>query len=131
MNKEKQAPWKVGIDNPNFDGTQSVFKAISLSDNAMATSGTYRKFKVDDNGKRYAHIIDAKTGYPSKTNILSVSVLGPNCMTADGFATAFQAMGIEKIDKFLKAHPELKVFIIYENEIGDLMTQAFNGFPES
>ncbi|PNQ75298.1 FAD:protein FMN transferase [Hanstruepera neustonica] len=130
-NLEKDAPWKVGIDNPNFDGSQSVIKAITLTDDAMATSGTYRKFKVDENGNRYAHIIDAKTGYPSKTNILSVSVLAPNCMTADGFATAFQAMGIEKIDEFLKTHPELKVFIIYESDNGDLMTQAFNGFPES
>ena len=97
----------------------------------MATSGTYRKYKVDENGKRFAHIIDAKTGYPSKTNILSVSVLAPNCMIADGYATAFQAMGIEKIQEFLDVHPELKVFFIYENDQGELMTQAFNGFPES
>ncbi len=131
INVEKQAAWKVGIDKPNFDGTQSVMKAITLTESAMATSGTYRKFKVDENGNRYAHIIDAKTGYPTKTNILSVSVLTPNCMTADGFATAFQAMGIEKIEEFLKTHPELQVFIIYESEKGDLMTQSFNGFPES
>jgi thiamine biosynthesis lipoprotein len=130
-NKEKQAPWTVGIDNPNFDGSQSVLKAIKLSDNAMATSGTYRKFKIDETGNRYAHIIDAKTGYPSKTNILSVSVLAPNCMVADGFATAFQAMGIERVEAFLKNHPELKVFVIYENDQGELMTQAFNEFPES
>lgn len=131
MNIEKQALWKVGIDNPNFDGSQSVLKAITLTNDAMATSGTYRKFKVDESGNKYAHIIDAKTGYPSKTNILSVSVLAPNCMTADGFATAFQAMGIEKIEEFLKIHPELKVFIIYESQQGDIITKAFNGFPET
>jgi len=97
----------------------------------MATSGTYRKFQVDENGNRYAHIIDAKTGYPSKSNILSVSVIGKSCMTVDAFATAFQAMGIEKTTSFLKAHPELKVFIIFENDNKELETLNLNGFPEA
>lgn len=51
-----------------------------LEDKAMATSGTYRKFKIDKFGNKYAHIINTKTGYPSKTNILSVSVIADNCM---------------------------------------------------
>ena len=95
INIEKQSSWRVGVDQPRFDGGQSVLKAISLKDQSMATSGTYRKFKIDKNGKRYAHIINTKTGYPSKTNILSVSVIAPNCMLADGYATAFQAMGVK------------------------------------
>jgi thiamine biosynthesis lipoprotein len=130
-NKEKQANWMVGIDKPNFDGSQSVIKAINLEDGAMATSGTYRKFKLDENGNRYAHIIDTKTGYPSKTNVLSVSVIANDCMTADAYATAFQAMGIEKVTELLKTHPELKVFFIFENENKELKTLALNGFPES
>ncbi|MCB0461574.1 MAG: FAD:protein FMN transferase [Flavobacteriaceae bacterium] len=130
-NKEKQSNWMVGIDKPNFDGSQSVIKAINLEDGAMATSGTYRKFKLDENGNRYAHIIDTKTGYPSKTNVLSVSVIANDCMTADAYATAFQAMGIEKVTELLKTHPELKVFFIFENENKELETLALNGFPES
>lgn len=129
MNRVKEAAWSVGIDQPNFDGTQSVLKAIALHDDAMATSGTYRKFKIDENGKRFAHIIDAKTGYPSKSNLLSVSVLAPNCMTADAFATAFQAMGIKKTKAFLKNHPELKAFLVFENEKHELETIALNEFP--
>ncbi|MDX1279154.1 FAD:protein FMN transferase, partial [Oceanihabitans sediminis] len=78
----------------------------------------------------YAHIIDAKTGYPSKTNILGVSVLAPNCMTADAYATAFQAMGMDKIKTFLTNHPELKVFLVFENEKQELETIGLNGFPE-
>lgn len=130
QNVEKNADWTVGIDKPNFDGTQSVLKAIKLNENAMATSGTYRKFKVDENGNRYAHIINTKTGYPSKTNILSVSVLATNCMTADAYATAFQAMGVENVESFLETHQELKVFLVFENEKGDLETKTINGFPE-
>lgn len=130
INIEKQMPWRVGVDLPRFDGLQSVLKAISLSNEAMATSGTYRHFKVDEHGNRYAHIIDTKTGYPSKTNVLSVSVIAKNCMTADAYATAFQAMGIEKVKLFLKEHSQLKVFFIFENDNNELETLALNGFPE-
>ncbi|PTM10990.1 MAG: FAD:protein FMN transferase [Bacteroidetes bacterium] len=130
INREKNASWVVGIDQPNFDGSQSVNRTVNLQDEAMATSGTYRKFKLDENGNRYAHIIDTKTGYPSQTNILSVSVIASDCMTADGYATAFQAMGIENVTHFLQTHPELKVFFIFENEEKEFETLALNGFPE-
>lgn len=126
-----QTDWKIGVERPNFNGKQSILKTISLHNEAMATSGTYRKFKVDNNGNRYAHIINTKTGYPSKTNVLSVSVIANNCTTADAYATAFQAMGIEKVTTFLKSHPELKVFFVFENENKELETRALNGFPEN
>ncbi|PKQ43784.1 FAD:protein FMN transferase [Confluentibacter flavum] len=131
MNIEKKADWKVGVEMPHFDGTQSILKAISLKDESMATSGTYRKFKVDENGERYSHIIDTNTGYPSATNLLSISVIAENCMMADGYATAFKAMGIEKVKAFLQQHPELKVFLIFENDKQELETLSLNGFPEN
>ena len=131
LNLETEKGWTVGIENPNFDGTQSTNKIIILKDEAMATSGTYRKFKIDDKGNRYAHIIDAKTGYPSKTNLLSISVMAKNCITADAYATAFKSMGIKKVIAFLKEHPELKVFLIYENDNKELESLALNGFPRA
>ena len=130
QNVEKQSPWRIGLDEPRFDGEQSVYKAIALKDEAMATSGTYRKFKVDENGNRYAHIINTKTGYPTKTNVLSVSVIAKDCMTADAYATAFQAMGIENVSQFLEKHTELKAFFIYEGEDKELKTLNLNNFPE-
>jgi len=130
INMEKESDWKVGIETPRYDGEQSILEAITLHGEAMATSGTYRKFKVDDQGNRYAHIIDAKTGYPSKTNLLSISVIAKDCMTADAYATAFKAMGIEHVKTFLKEHPELKVFLIFENEQNEFETLSLNGFPE-
>lgn len=129
-NVEKTSPWKIGIEMPHFDEEQSILKAIEVHNEAMATSGTYRKFKVDSLGNRYAHIIDAKTGYPSKTNLLSISVIAENCMIADAYATAFKAMGIEKVKVFLKSHPELKVLLIFENDKKELETLSLNGFPE-
>ena len=130
-NIEKMSPWRVGLDEPRFDGEQYVFKGISLTDEAMATSGTYRKFKTDANGNRYAHIINTKTGYPSKTTILSVSVIARDCMTADAYATAFQATGIERVKEFLETHKDLKVYFIYEDENQKLQTLNLNGFPEN
>ncbi|WP_299396187.1 FAD:protein FMN transferase [uncultured Gelidibacter sp.] len=130
QNFEKQKPWRVGVELPHFDGEQSILKVIALHDEAMATSGTYRKFKTDSLGNRYSHIIDAQTGYPSKTNLLSISVIADDCMTADAYATAFKAMGIEKVKAFLATHPELKVFLIFENDKRELETLSLNGFPE-
>lgn len=130
INVEKNLAWTIGIDDPNFNGEQSYSKILALKDEAMATSGTYRKFKTDEDGNRYAHIIDTKTGYPTKTNILSVSVIANDCVTADGYATAFQAMGIEKVKDFLKRHPELKVYFIYEDEDNVVKTLNLNEFPD-
>lgn len=129
-NMSSKKPWTVGVENPNFDGTQSINKIVFLKDKAMATSGTYRKFKIDENGNKYAHIIDTKTGYPSKTNLLSISVIADDCMTADAYATAFKTMGIDKIKTFLNINPELKVFLIFENDNMELKTLALNGFGE-
>lgn len=129
-NVDKQKPWKVGVELPHFDAEQSILKAVSLYDEAMATSGTYRKYRTDSLGNRYSHIIDAKTGYPSKTNLLSISVITKDCMTADAYATAFKAMGVDKVKMFLKSHPDIKVFLIFENENNELETLSLNGFPE-
>ena len=130
INVERGGAWKVGVEDPNFDGTQSINRVVTLENKSMATSGTYRKFKIDEYGNRYAHIINTKTGYPSETNLLSISVITNNCMTADAYATAFKTMGIEKIKTFLKSHPELQVFLIFENEQQELESLSLNGFPK-
>lgn len=129
INVETSSLWNVGIEEPNFDGTQSHNKIIKLDNAAMATSGVYRKFKIDDNGERYSHILNAKTGYPSKTSILSVSVIASNCAAADAYATAFKAMGIVKTIALLKSHKELKVYFIYEDDEKVLKTLSLNNFP--
>ena len=129
INVEKNQPWKVGIEAPNFDGSQSLVKAIELKQSAMATSGTYRKFKLDENGNRYAHIIDTKTGYPSKSNILSVSVITNACGDADAYATAFQSMGMTVLRDFLKKYENIKAYVIYQDD-NTIQTESFNGFPE-
>ncbi len=110
--------WKVGIDKPNEEeGERELQSIIKMQDQALATSGNYRKFYVE-NGKKFSHIIDPETGYPAKNNLLSVSVVANDCMTADAYATAFMVMGLEKSKEFLAAHTalHLEVFFIYDDK---------------
>ena len=76
INLDGNKNWRVGLDTPRFDGLQKdLYKVFNLKDRSMATSGVYRKFKIDSSGNKYAHIIDPKTGYSSTSNILSVTVI--------------------------------------------------------
>ncbi|TSE07461.1 FAD:protein FMN transferase [Aquimarina algiphila] len=126
----KQKPWRIGVEDPNFDEKQSYSKVVALKNEAMATSGSYRKYKIDEKGNRYAHIINTTTGHPHKSNLLSVSILATTCMEADAYATALMSMGLERSKEFLKNHPELKTYFIYEDENKELQTLSLNGFPE-
>ena len=90
---------------------------LNVTDKAMATSGNYRNFYYKG-GKKYAHTIDPKTGYPVQHNILSSTVVADNCATADAYATAFMVMGLEKAKAILDKHPELMVYFIYSDKDG-------------
>jgi len=122
----KNKPWKIAIEKPNFDGSRSFQTAIELNNEAIATSGNYRKFKIDaKTGKKYAHTIDTKTGYPSKSNLLSASVISKlDCADVDAYATALMSMGFDKSKVFLEKHLELKAFLIYSNENDEIKTFA-------
>jgi len=120
----KNLPWRIAIEKPNFDGTRSFQTIISLQNESIATSGNYRKFKIDStSGEKYAHTIDSQTGYPSKSNLLSASVIGSlDCADVDAYATAFMAMGLDKTLHFLERHEEIKCFLIYSDQLEGLKT---------
>lgn len=88
---EKEQGWNVGIAVPSEKEYENSF-AVTISNMAVATSGNYRNFYYID-GKKYAHTINPKTGYPTSHNLLSVSVFAQNCMMADAYATALMSMG--------------------------------------
>lgn len=109
--------WKVAIEKPNVDGTRSLQKIIELDDESMATSGNYRKYKVNENGEKIVHTVNPITGLAFESNLLSVSVrLKGDCADVDAYATAFLAMGLDKTKEFLLKHPELKVVLLYNNK---------------
>ena len=127
-NKPGGEEWRVGIEQPteNADDPRSLNAVVKLKDQALATSGNYRRYIMRD-GIRYAHTIDPKTGFPVTHTVLSVSVLAPDCMAADAYATAFMVMGIDKTKVFLASNPELEVYFIYSDSSGKLATWASPG----
>jgi len=122
--------WKTGIEEPNFDGTRSIGKIIELENQSMATSGSYRKFKIDTiTGEKYVHIINPKTGYPTQSNLLSVSIVSDlDCADTDGYATALMAMPLETAIEFLAEHPYLNGYLIYLTKEGELETYTTKDF---
>ncbi|MFO0505526.1 MAG: FAD:protein FMN transferase, partial [Chryseotalea sp.] len=93
----------------------------SLQDKAFTTSGSYFNYRVID-GKKYAHTLHPKTGYPVESNLLSVTVFAENCTLADAWATAFMVSGVDKTKELLTQHPELDVLLLYTGSDGSLQS---------
>ena len=113
-------PWRIGVTKPTDDSlsiNNELQTIINVTDKAMATSGNYRNFYYKG-GRKYAHTIDPKTGYPVQHSILSATVIADDCATADAYATSFMVLGLEKSKKVLERHPEMMVYFIYSNEKG-------------
>lgn len=118
--------WIIGVDKPVDDNMypgEDLEAKIRLKDRALATSGNYRKFYIE-NGIKYSHEIDPKTGNPARNNLLSVSILAGDCATADGIATACMVIGKDKTISFLALHPEYDAYLIYSDESGNFKTWA-------
>jgi thiamine biosynthesis lipoprotein len=116
-------PWRIGVTKPTEDslaaGEGELQTVLNVTDRAMATSGNYRNFYYKG-GRKYAHTIDPRTGYPVQHNILSATVLAASCATADAYATSFMVMGLEKAQELLDRHTELMAYFIYTDKDGQL-----------
>jgi thiamine biosynthesis lipoprotein len=118
---QKDNYWRVAIEKPNTDGTQSFQTTVELKNSSMATSGNYRKFRLTKEGNKYVHTINPKTGYAKESNLLSASIIAPeDCADVDALATAFMAMGLEKTKFFLEQHSQFKAVLIFANKKGKL-----------
>lgn len=118
---EERLPWKIGVTKPVDDPTQQqedLQTVLNVTDKSMATSGNYRNFYYKG-GRKFAHTIDPKTGYPVQHNILSATVLADNCATADAYATSFMVLGLDGAKKILANHPELMAYLIYSGPKGE------------
>lgn len=113
--------WRVGIDRPS-DGNMSPGKElqaiIEIKNNSLATSGNYRKFFVEQ-GVKYSHTIDPKTGFPARNTLLSATVVCEDCMTADAWATSFMVVGLDKSKELLSKLKGIDVYFIYSNAQGE------------
>lgn len=129
---EKGECWRIGIDKPINDSTglmHDLQTIISLCDKALATSGNYRNYYMKD-GKMYAHTIDPQTGYPSEQDLLGVTVIADDCMTADAYATAFMASGKEKSKEIAKLIPGLHYYFFFAQPDLTIGIEYSEGFEQ-
>lgn len=118
--KAANKPWIIGINTPLEDAkANDIELLLNLKDHAIATSGNYRNFYVE-NGQKYVHTINPKTGYPEKSQLLSASIIHPNCAIADALATACMVMGTEKSIPFLTRTPNTDGLLLYLDDTGKI-----------
>lgn len=127
----KGHPWRIGIDKP-LDGNNvagAVRQAnIQLGTGALATSGNYRKFYIDDQGRKVVHTISGTTGMSRPGNLLSATIIADRCALADAYATMCMAVGLERAREFLKENDgRVNGYLVYSNDRGEFETYVSEG----
>lgn len=118
----KSSLWVIGINTPDADATLTDFQSkIALQDQAMATSGNYRNF-YEVNGIKYAHTISTQTGFPEKNRLLSVTIFAPDCISADAYATACMAMGLEKGMTMIQLLDDIEAYFLFSDDDGEIVS---------
>lgn len=131
---DKNQVWVIGVDKPqeNIDVEDRFQFILKLENAALATSGNYRKFWVDEEtGLKYSHTIDPQTGYPAKNNLLSASIIAPTATDADAYATLCMVRGLEECKAFLAQKPELDGYLIFADQAGNWREYITNGFQSA
>lgn len=125
-------PWRVSVEAPVRDAApgETSMAVLELRNRAVATSGDYRNY-YRDNGRAYSHIIDPRTGRPVTNRVASVSVVAPDCMTADALATALMVIGPDAAQDLLDQFPDTAAYIIERNLDGSYSEWRSEGFPGS
>ena len=123
--------WTIGIDSP-VDGNENPGELLqgiylcSEEPQGIVTSGNYRKYYLKD-GRKYAHTIDPRTGYPVEHNLLSATVKAPTAAAADAYATYCMVIGLEESVAFIQGRPDLEAYLVYDDG-GEMRTWASDGF---
>lgn len=121
-------PWRIAVERPDETLIQSVYQPLSITDMGVATSGDYRNYFEED-GVRYSHTIDPRTGKPIRHNLVSVTVLSPSCAKADALATAFSVLGAEDALTLANREGIAALFIIKEaGQLKEVSSEAFKPY---
>jgi len=122
-------PWAIGIERPeeNIARGAALYGIVHLTHGALATSGSYRRFKRRQAEKSH-HIIDPRTGLSTNSSLVSVTVFAGNCMTADGIATALMVMGTDTGLRWLEAHPGVEALFLDAMPGGGFKQRLTAGF---
>jgi len=111
--------WKVGIDKPSFGNLvpgQDLQEVVALSGQSLASSGNYRKFYEVD-GQKIVHTVDPTTGYTKMSNLLSVTIITEDCITADALATSCMVLGLEEAKKLIESQ-DVEALLIFTDDDG-------------
>ena len=120
--------WMIGINTPSSDAQLTdVIEYLSLSNVGLASSGNYRNYH-EINGAKYGHTINPHTGYPEMNSLLAVSVVAPDCMTADALATACMTMGFERAIELVDNISGVSACFFVGNADGKIVKIYSNGF---
>jgi thiamine biosynthesis lipoprotein len=126
-----ELPWMIGIQfpttNPMEDGRLQGI--VHMTNGAVATSGDYRNY-IEEDGVIYSHILDPRSGRAVRSDTASVTVVAPDCMDADGIATALFVMGPEAGLVWVEAHPEVEALFLLRGENGQINEKFSSGFRE-
>ncbi len=130
LSKEKL--WTVGIESVDSEiGDRSYQETIQLSDQAMASSGNYRKFRIDSvTGQRYVHTLNPLTGSAEKSDVTSATIVAEDCATADAYATACMAMGLSKAQQMLSQLGGVEAYLTYNDSLGVPKVYMTRGFKD-
>ena len=121
----------IGIEGPasnvdQMDGSV-LQRIVKIKKGAMTTAGNYRQYREEGN-RRVSHLLDARTGYPVENELISVTVLAKDAMTADAYDNVLMGLGLEKSFQFLKKEKNMEAYFIYKKADGSVADTATLGF---
>lgn len=123
--------WRIGVDRPAPDALPGdrLERVLHVTDCAVATSGDYRNYRKDNTGRRVSHLFDPRRGEPICREWCSVTVLAPDCLTADGLATALYVLGPEEGLLWLsREYPECEALFLVAGPEDAMDSRASPGF---
>ena len=127
----KGEEWRIGVDTPDESNIHGgdIHSVLQLTDKALATSGNYRKYKVEDAQKVW-HIIDPRTGYPTQARVLSATVVANSCAIADAYATALMVLGMEEGMSLIETDSTLEAMFICPGDTTQYSVYYSTGFKK-
>lgn len=132
FNQSSLKPWTVGVESVNSEQeNRSHVAVVALENRSMASSGNYRKNRIDaQTGQQYVHTINPLTGSAEKSDVLGATVIAKDCATADAYATAFMAMGLEKSKTVLSKLNDVETYLVFANGTDTTGTYVTPGFKK-
>ena len=108
--------WPIIIEKPMINSLKQIeFCSLPLKNYSLSTCSKLKHFNFS-NGQRYSQYINPKSGFPAKNELLSTNILAPSAIEASGYANICMVLGLVQSIEFVKRHPSLKAFFIYEKD---------------